>query len=153
MTDAGDLVDVVLLGLPVEQFRRSQQYHDALLRELALIDAETSDGPATAPRRLTVLVAELGQSYGGFSVEPEGQLKDAIEQGLVRIDVRYQVPREAKRAAIELAALLDEVDEYCSTGDLLTLAVPDDVLAFRRRYLDEFVGQIDGAAPRPWPET
>ena len=152
MSDAPDLVDVVMLGLPVEQFRRTQQYHDALLRELALIAVEADEGIASAPRRLVALVNELGRQYGGFSVGPEAQLLDALERQVASVDVSYRVPRDVAEASIELGRLLDEADEYCRHGDLLTLAAPDDVVAFRRRYLEEFVRQIGGAAPRAWPE-
>jgi hypothetical protein len=66
--------------------------------------------------------------------------------------VHFRVPAAAKDAAINLGRLLDEADEYCRRGDLLTLATPSDTLAFRRRYLEEFVRQIDGAPARPWQE-
>lgn len=154
--DDVELVDVVLVSLPVEAFRRSQQHHDALLREFALVaadvDADRDPHVDTVPRRLLSLVSELAQQFGRFSVEPSTQLRDAIDNGVVRIDVHFRVPAAAKDAAINLGRLLDEADEYCRRGDLLTLATPPDTLAFRRRYLEEFVRQIDGAPARPWQE-
>jgi hypothetical protein len=154
--DEVELIDVVLVSLPVEAFRRSQQHHDALLREFALVaadvDADRDPHVDTVPRRLLSLVSELAQQFGRFSVEPSTQLRDAIDNGVVRIDVHFRVPAAAKDAAINLGRLLDEADEYCRRGDLLTLATPPDTLAFRRRYLEEFVRQIDGAPARPWQE-
>jgi hypothetical protein len=154
--DDVELIDVVLVSLPVEAFRRSQQHHDALLREFALVaadvDADRDPHVDTVPRRLLSLVSELAQQFGRFSVEPSTQLRDAIDNGVVRIDVHFRVPAAAKDAAINLGRLLDEADEYCRRGDLLTLATPPDTLAFRRRYLEEFVRQIDGAPARPWQE-
>jgi hypothetical protein len=154
--DDVELIDVVLVSLPVEAFRRSQQHHDALLREFALVaadvDADRDPHVDTVPRRLLSLVSELAQQFGRFSVEPSTQLRDAIDNGVVRIDVHFRVPAAAKDAAINLGRLLDEADEYCRRGDLLTLATPTDTLAFRRRYLEEFVRQIDGAPARPWQE-
>jgi hypothetical protein len=148
-----DLVDVVLIDLPVEQFRRSQQYHDALLRELALIDSGSSTETPSTPRRLIELVERVGRQYGGFSVEPQSQLREALERQIPRVDVAYRVPRSTGKASLELGRLLDEVDGYCRRGELLTTAAPEEVLAFRRHYLEEIVRQIDGAAPRPWPDT
>ena len=153
MNARDDLVDVVLIDLPVEQFRRSQQYHDALLRELALIDSGSSTDASSTPRRLIELVERVGRQYGGFSVEPQSQLREALERHVPRVEVSYRVPRSTAKASLELGRLLDEVDEYCRRGDLLTTPASDEVLTFRRRYLDEIVRQIGGAAPRPWPDA
>jgi hypothetical protein len=49
--------------------------------------------------------------------------------------------------------MLDEADEYCRSGQaLLTLETPPDAKLFRQWYLDEFIGQLSGAPPTPWPE-
>lgn len=148
-----ELVDVVLVNLPVEEFRRSQQYHDALFRELTLINAGLDTNGDTTPARLVALVQELTQRYGPFSSGPETRLQEAVARNEARIDLHFQVPAEAKHAALELARLLDETDDYCRSGDLLTLAAPPEVHAFRARYLEEFVRQIDGKPPRPWRES
>ena len=46
--------------------------------------------------------------------------------------------------------MLDETDEFCRDGTLLTLQADDDVVAFRRWYLREVVDQIAGRPARPW---
>jgi hypothetical protein len=61
------------------------------------------------------------------------------------------VPASAGSAATALGEMLDEADEFCRAGDLLTLAAPDDSVEFRRWYLGEIVGQLAGRAPTPWP--
>ncbi len=153
MTGEGDptqLLDVTLVNLPVEQFWRSQQHHDALLREFALVAVAVESDHEAVPARLLALVRQLTARFGRLSAEPEARLRDAMEQGVATVDLRFQVPPAAKDAAVDLGRLLDEADEYCRQGALLTLATPPDVLAFRRRYLEEFVRQIGGAPPRPW---
>jgi hypothetical protein len=145
-----DLVDVVFIDLPVDEFRRSQQHHDALLREFALIDADEEASRDEIPARVTALVHELGTRYGRFSVEPEERLRRAVAEGAERIEITFRVPASARQASLDLRALLDEADEWCRRGALMTLATPDDVVAFRNRYLDEFVHQIDGGEPRPF---
>lgn len=144
------LVDVVFIDLPVEEFRRSQQHHDALLREFALIDADEEAPRNEIPARVTALVHELGTRFGRFSVEPEERLRRAVAEGAARIDITFRVPPTARAASLDLRALLDEADEWCRRGALMTLATPDDIVAFRNRYLEEFVRQIDGGAPRPF---
>lgn len=60
------------------------------------------------------------------------------------------MPPAVAAAAAQLRDLLDEADEFCCAGDLLTLATQPEGRAFRRWYLDEFRRQIDGHLPRPW---
>jgi hypothetical protein len=153
VTDAPELLDVMLIDLPVEDFRRSQQHHDALLREFALVDAGVATNTDTVPRRVLDLVRQLRQRFGSFSAEPETRLREAIQRNDTSIDIHFRVPVAARHAAIELGRLLEEADEYCRQGALLTLAAPPDVRAFRNRYLEEFVRQIDGAPPRSWREA
>lgn len=57
---------------------------------------------------------------------------------------------EAAEGAARLESLLDEADEFCRAGDLLTLAATGEGVAFRRWFLHEFVRQIDGRPPRAW---
>ena len=52
-----------------------------------------------------------------------------------------------------MQAMLDEADEFCRHSDLLTLATPADLVAFRRWFLGEIIRQLDGGAPRPWDAT
>jgi hypothetical protein len=150
VSDPAGLLDVVLIDLPVEDFRRSQQHHDALLREFTLLGAAAGTSADTVPRRVLDLVRALGERFSKFSEGPEAHLREAIDRKETSIDLHFRVPGAARDAAIDLRRLLDEADEYCRQGELLTLAAPPDVLAFRNRYLDEFVRQIDGAPPRSW---
>lgn len=51
-----------------------------------------------------------------------------------------------------LLRLLDAADDYCTSGDqLMTLVSPPGQQAFRRWYLLEFVRQLEGQPPLPWP--
>ncbi len=49
--------------------------------------------------------------------------------------------------------MLDEADAYCRQGShLLTLQTPPDQRAFRTWFLAEFLSQLAGGPPTPWPE-
>ncbi len=60
------------------------------------------------------------------------------------------MPPEVAAAARRLGDLLDEADEFCRSGHLLTVATQPESVAFRRWYLGEFQRQIDGHPPGPW---
>lgn len=147
-TDGEELVEVRLVGLPVEVHRKVAEHGDAVNREFALLGVD----PGSAPARLLALGEELQAQYGGFTAQPSEELQRAMEARLTQIDLVYRVPRSAADAADDLARVLDEVDEFCEQGDLLTLATPEEGRAYRRWFLGEFIDQLTGAPPTPWSE-
>ena len=147
MTD--ELVVVELLRLPLAVLTRAADHNLTLQRELALVHAADESG--VAPARLLWLSQHLDQQYAAFNAAPRQTLQKAIEGDETHVDVRYEVPAHAALAAAELGAALDEVDDYCRNGDLLTLVTPTEALSFRRWLLGEFIAQIQNAAdPTPW---
>lgn len=151
MTAPPELHEVRLLELPVPLWSQAQQQTDELLREFAL--AATTLEDHHLPVRLTALIEALNSEYGATSTAQEQQLYAAQGRGdEVLPELVYEVPTTAADACTVLGTMLDEADAYCREGrHLLTLAADDDVVAFRRWYLSEFVRQVAGEAPRPWP--
>ena len=149
---ATDTVEVRLVGFPLNVYARARDHHEELMREFALLALRPPgpDDPAV-PHRLLDLVDELTTRYAGFAENAEVRRDEALERGEASIDLDYRVPRGVREPAINLGRLLDEADEFCRRGALLTLATPPDAVLFRRWYLTEFVNQIDGNPPVPWP--
>ena len=152
MTDGTVLATVRIVGLPVPLHLRTSEHTDELMREFTYLRAQSDDpDAASVPARLLDLVDELSGRYSGFTAGTQAELDQAIDEGRATVDLEYRVPAEVASACVHLRDLLDAADEFCLAGEhLLTLASPDDVVAYRRWYLDEFVHQIEGAAPRPW---
>jgi hypothetical protein len=147
------LVEVRLLRLPLQVWQRTQEHVDGLLREFALI-AQDEEGRAATPGRLLDLVRQLTAGFGGFSVEQRRAMEAALDRNESEIDLTYHIPPAAAAAAQQLGDMLDEADEYCMRGDhLLTLATPPDELRFRKWFISEFVDQLNGAPPTPWPDA
>jgi hypothetical protein len=147
-----ELVEVRLIGLPLEVWQRTQEHVDGLLREFALI-VQDAEARAAAPGRLLSLVEELSAGYGSFSEEQRREMEAALERAERSIDLTYEVPPAAAGAARQLGDMLDEADDYCRRGDhLLTLATPPDELRFRHWFISEFVDQLGGAPPTPWAD-
>ena len=151
MTDtAQDLVAVELRDFPLAVFSRAEEHSDGLMREFTLVAAgEPSDA---VPHRLLQLAERLESQYGDYTVGYEREVEAARNRGDDYVTLRLHVPAEARGAAIELAEMLAAADEYCRQGDLLSLVPDDDVLRFRRWYIDQFVTQIDGHPPVSWNE-
>ena len=152
MTASDDgIVEIVLRGLPVEVHRRTSEHSDELQREFALLRASADTG-SDVPARLLALIDEVGSRYRGFTENTQQELLDAMDRRQETVDLVYRIPAHVRGATIHLGELLDEADEFCRAGDLLTLATPPEALAYRRWFLNEFVRQIDGEAPMPWSE-
>jgi hypothetical protein len=150
-----DLVAVRVLRIPVPIWASTQEHIDELLREFTLIAAQLgeSGGGRDVPVRLIELIEELTQQYGGLNTDQENRLAAAADEGIQEIDLVYKVPATASGASLRLQEILDEADAYCLAGThLLTLATPPDLTRFRRWFLDEFINQLSGAAPVPYPE-
>lgn len=149
MNGTSSLVEVRIVGLPLDAYREASEHNDELMREFALIRGGDTD----VPKRLLELVNQLTERYGRLTGRQQAALEAAVARGEERIDLVYQLPADAKQAVVELGNLLDEADAYCREGtDLLTLATPRRALAFRRWFLDQFVRQIDGLEPTLWEE-
>ena len=152
MSASPELVEVRLLRLPVEVQRRASEHIDGLQREFDLIrrrDTSRDD----VPNRLLALIGELDAAFGGLNPQADEDLQRALDERQAEIDLVYRLPREAAAAAARLGELLDEADDYCRRGDvLLTLATPDESLRYRRWFLSQFIDQVAGADPVPWPE-
>lgn len=99
------------------------------------------------------MVSALTAEYAGATGEADAERDAALAAGAESVDLTYHVPPAAAEASRALGALLDEADEFCRAGGaLLTLATPPEARRFREWYLQEFVGQVAGAAPTPWPD-
>lgn len=149
---ATDLVEVRVLRSPLLLWQRASEHTDDLLREFALIRFGAAQDGYAVSSRLSELIGDLQARYAGISAEPERQRLAALDAGELSLDLTYRTPVEAAQACTDLLARLEEADEYCRAGDqLITLAAPPDQVAFRRWYLGEFIRQIDGEPPTPWP--
>jgi len=144
------LVEVRLLGYPIVVGVRASQHYEEVFREFALLAASARAEPDSVPVRLLALVDALGRRYARQE-RHEVERDEAFLRGEKQRDFTISVPVSAGAASETLDAMLDETDNYCRAGMLLTLAAPDDVVAFRRWYLHEVTRQIHGAEPTPWP--
>lgn len=147
------LVTVQLLDLPVPLHARAREHSDAIQREFMLITEQLRDQESPGvPARLVELMRSLRSDYSGYTTEQDDILEAAIASDQPTVDLELRLPAGAADAARALGAMLDEADDYCREGrHLLTLPTPDDLVAYRRWYLDEVISQIEGTPPQPWP--
>lgn len=149
-----ELRPVLLLQLPVQVWAASQEHHDELMREFALMTADLEDRDGEAPPvpvRLLRLVEELSARFAGSSDEQRGRLFAAAARGDEVMEVlEFALPEAAGPACVQLTEMLDEADDYCRAGHhLRTLATPDELRVFRSWYLGQISEPLAGAPPEP----
>ncbi|MDQ1683038.1 MAG: hypothetical protein QOC60_274 [Frankiaceae bacterium] len=155
MTDAPELVEVRLLGLPIPLREQSTEHGEELMREMTLIAQQLTDGDGPdLPARLVQLVSDVRTNFGVFTEGANAAMDAAAEQGIAVIDeIVYRVPAATGAFCAHLVDIIDETDEFCRAGQhLLTLASPPEVLAYQHWILGEFVRQTAGEPAIAWPD-
>lgn len=151
MSETPQLIEVRILSLPVPILQETREHGDGMMREFALIQLSEADDHGV-PRELLELADELKNRFSGFTAGTEAELAAAEASAATEIDLVYKVPAEVSDACIRLGSLLAEADDYCRAGrHLLTLVTPPEAVAFRTWFLEEFVHQVAGEDPVPWP--
>ena len=141
---------VRLIDLPVQLWDRARQHADAMVREFAFLTDDSGEVGKLAQQLMDVAQASETQ-YAHLNPEAEDLVEAALKRGDDHITVDVTVPVAFKQHILDAAPVLIQVDEYCRKGALLTLATPDDLRGYWLWYLAEFVRQIDGNPPMPWP--
>ncbi|TMK86939.1 MAG: hypothetical protein E6G57_11620 [Actinobacteria bacterium] len=143
---------VKLLGVPVDLYFEASRHMGEIAREFALISfGDRSGVNERVPNRLLDLVAELRGPRRRDTDAIRMQFEDAARAGRDTIDVEVPADDSAVELTERITELLDAADEFCRSGDLLTLASSPDVVAWRHWWRDQVVGQArEGAEPVPW---
>lgn len=146
-----ELIEVRLLGLPVDLWRRANAHQEALQREFEII--RTTGAADSVPHRLLELIDSFRTQFGDSNDATWDQLRLAAEAGETTKDLALRVPAAAVSGARELRLTMAEVDAYCQSGShLLTLTTPSDQVALRDWILGEVIRQIDRHEPVSWAE-
>jgi len=143
---------VKLLGAPVDLYFEASRHMGEIAREFMLISlGERSGVNERVPGRLLELVAELRGPRRRDADAIRQQFEQAALAGRDTIDL--EVPADETVAGIteRITELLDAADEFCRSGDLLTLASSPEVVAWRHWWRDQVLGQVrEGASPERW---
>ena len=142
--------EYLLVGYPVRLGAVHQEHLDEVLREFQLLALSRPEVKEQVPGRLLELVDVLTTRYGA-DVEPARRAREqALRRGDDTVDLRYPAVPDAPRLVATWRDVMVEVDEFCRTGDLLSLATPPGVVALRHWVAEEFLRQSDGRPPTPW---
>jgi hypothetical protein len=143
---------VKLVGVPVDLYLEATRHMGEIAREFALISfGERSGVNEHVPAQLLELVDDLRGRFRGDTEAIRAQVEAAAHDGNYTVDIELPADETAAEITERITDLLDAADEFCRSGDLLTLAAPPQVVAWRHWWRDQVVGQVrEGAEPLPW---
>jgi anti-sigma regulatory factor (Ser/Thr protein kinase) len=140
---------VRFVGVPVDGYLDLQAHNDALFRELELISIELEgDDAAQVAAPLADLVDQLYRRFRGQRDSYRDVVAAARARGDRTVELETTVPPAAAAGARSYLALLEQADDLCRSGLLLTSEPSADVRSLRRWFVEEMVAQLlDGASP------
>ena len=138
-------------GVPVDGYLELQAHNDALFRELELISIELEgEGGAGVGAPLVDLVDQLYRRFRGARDSHRDAVAAAQARGEPTVDLETTAPPAAASGARGYLTLLEQADELCRTGILLTPEPSPQVKALRRWFVDQMAAQLlHGATPTP----
>jgi hypothetical protein len=143
-------ITVQFVGAPVQLMRGLRLHLEAVTREFQLIEFAADDA-SSPPARLLELTARMRSEYDRFGfASSRHELSAAIDRDTDTIEFELVVPPAAGAAARVFLRTMDEADEWCERGELLTLASPPEQRAFRRWFFGEIERQVGGAPALAW---
>ena len=138
-------------GVPVDGYLELQAHNDALFRELELVSIELEgDDGARVAAPLADLVDQLYRRFRGARDSYRDAVAAAQARGEPTVDLETTAPPAAASGVRGYLALLEQADELCRTGILLTPEPSPQVKALRRWFVDQMAAQLlHGATPTP----
>jgi hypothetical protein len=137
--------------VPVAGYLELQAHNDALFRELELISIELEgDDGARVAAPLADLVDQLYRRFQGQRDSYREVVAVAQAKGEPTVELETTASAAAVSGARSYLALLEQADELCRTGLLLTPEPSSAVRVLRAWFVDQMAAQVlDGAAPAP----
>ena len=134
-------------GVPVDGYLELQAHNDALFRELELVSIELEAGD-DAPSPLADLVDQLYRRFRGQRDSYRDVVAAAEARGQPTVDLETTARPDSAGPARSYLELLEQADELCRSGLLLTPEPPEHVKVLRRWFVEEMVAQLTGQGSR-----
>jgi anti-sigma regulatory factor (Ser/Thr protein kinase) len=140
-------------GVPVDGYLELQAHNDALFRELELISIELEgDHAAEVAAPLADLVDQLFRRFRGQRDSYRDVVAAAQATGRPTVELASTASPGAVAGARSYLALLEQADELCRAGVLLTPEPPPSVKTLRSWFVDQMAAQVlHDASPAPPP--
>jgi PAS domain S-box-containing protein len=149
-----DLVEVVLLNLPLLLHAAWQEHAEGLLREYLLVSLDADDPMeavethAAASDAISRLQAHIPEPDLGE--DPEELMAQAVEPGVSSRQEVLPVPRTSVPHFMVLDEVMDSALALADSGSFLTPPIQPELRELRRWLCREVSGQANGEPPTSW---
>jgi hypothetical protein len=129
--------------VPVDGYLELQAHNDALFRELELVSIEleaSDDADRASP--LADLVDQLYRRFRGQRDSYRDVVAAALARGEHTVELETTASPDSVGPAWTYLELLEQADELCRTGVLLTPEPPAHVKALRRWFVEQMAAQL-----------
>lgn len=143
----------VLRDFPLRVWERSRQHSDEVMREFVLMLEGQRSGQTSmdVPQALVDLAAMFTARFGPLLDQLYAARTQALAQGRDRMDSEVPLVTGTPELLQQVRSVMEAVDHYCRSGELLTLERDPASRALMDWTLDELVVQYEGGQPSPWP--
>lgn len=143
----------VLKDYPLRVWAQSQQHTDEVLREFTLMLEGQRSGQTDldVPKSLIDLADRFTAQFGPLIEQLQASRTQALLDGHDRIDSEVPLVKDIPQVLAGARQVLEAVDAYCRSGELLTLERPESARRLFDWTCDELVKQYEGGEPSPWP--
>lgn len=149
-----DVVGTAMLkDFPLRVWARSRQHTDEVIREFTLMLEGERSGQTNleAPKALVELADLVMTRFGSMRDEVNSAREAALAAGEDRMDSEVALVPGLPTVLSQIRTVMQMVDEYCRTGDLLTLEREEDDRLLLDWTLSELIAQYEGREPTAWP--
>lgn len=142
----------VLRDFPLRVWARSRQHGDEVMREFTLMLEGERSGQTTldVPKALVDLAHVFTTRFGPLLDQLYAAREAALAQGRDRMDSEVALVPGTPELLARVRQVMDDVDEFCRSGELLTLARDPADRALFDWTTAELVAQYEGREPTPW---
>ena len=142
----------VLKDFPLRVWSESRQHSDEVMREFSLMLAGERSGQTSldAPKALLDLADDFTSRFGPLLDQLYAAREQALREGRDRMDSEVALVPGTPELLDQVRQVMDAVDQYCRSGDLLALERTDTDRRLFDWTLEEICAQYSGAAPTPW---
>ena len=158
-----DVVHVELRSMPATLWLAAREHHDALLRELVLLQAwpggaaaGIGDLAAADAARMTIGTAldaavQQARDRGAATVPLPEYHPGALPAVPQALDLVVPVARDQAPSFAELQDVLDHGERLAAAGQLLARGGLPEIIAVRDWAAEQVIAQVAGSPPAPWP--
>jgi anti-sigma regulatory factor (Ser/Thr protein kinase) len=148
--DGHETVQVMLLGVPPLVVQHYRKRWLELVREMHLVALAEPSPQQRLAQRFCVAAQTLHNDLYVIERSTSGYAPALSEEGAA-VDAVIDVPPSLRQAFVDLRDLARELEAHWAGGRLLFVHPGPQAAQLREWWVGEFIDQIDGEEPTPWP--